>query len=111
MISFAVVGVHLRITASRLYRQCMDPAAHEVRERVVHHAMLLHAGLSRKRGTGDAHAKVSRTLARVTDVQMAFVDHFQRGWREGLLQAHANDIERRRAHGSVWRNGRTVTSR
>ena len=96
--------------STHLDRQRVDAAAHEVAQGVVDKAMLLHPRLALERGAGDAHTKVSAALARVADVQMTFVDHLQGGRYERLLQPPADVVDRCRAHGRIWRNGRTVTS-
>src|SRR6185437_13390009 len=93
-----------RDNAKRSYfdRQRMDALAHHPGQRVVHHPVLLYPRLARESGAGDAHAKVSRALARMADMQVPFVDHFQRRGSKCLLQACADFVDRRRTHGSVW---------
>src|SRR5579875_1311623 len=92
-------------------RQRMDAMAHQFAQRVIDHAVLLHARLAGKRAAGDAHPEVPAALACVADVHVALVDDLKPGRRERLLQSRADVLGRRGTHGRVWRKGRTVTSR
>src|SRR5581483_9597440 len=92
-------------------RQRVDAAAHQLVQCRVHHTMPFDGALARERCADDAHAEVPAALACVADVQMALVDHFQGLRLQRCGQLRADVFDRSRTHGSVLRNGRTLTSR
>src|SRR5579883_232476 len=92
-------------------RQCVDATAHQLVQRSVNQAMPFDRALADKCGADDAHAKVPAALPDVADMQMAFVDDFQELRLQRTDQFRTDVSDRRRAHGKVLRNGRTLTSR
>src|SRR6185437_4176468 len=99
------------IRRARFDRERVDALADQPVQRGIDQAMAFDRAPAGECCTDDPHAEVPAALAGMADMQMAFVDHFQRLRLQRGHQPRADVLDARRAHGRVLRNGRTLTSR
>ncbi len=88
----------------------MDVVLHQVANRVVDHTLSEHSAAALEGLRHDENAVMPATAAGtgMTGMKRAVVADLERGRRKANREGGADPFDRVAAHGSVFRNGRTV---